>query len=97
MKKGLKFLNPEVQAEVPSRAPASKTWDRAIVTNWLLCCVAGRGGLYASPAARGRRWGLRAPAAGEGGLHASYPLCASLPLPPWACKPVAPKVQERQD
>lgn len=48
MEKVRKFRNPEVQTEGLSPAPASKTWDCMIVTNWLLCCAAGEGGLCAS-------------------------------------------------
>ena len=50
MKKVLRFPNPEVEAEVLSPAPASKTRYCAIVTNWLLCCAAGGGGLHAGSA-----------------------------------------------
>ena len=48
MKKVLKFPNLEVEAEVPSPAPASKTRDCVIFTNWFLCCVMGGGGIRVS-------------------------------------------------
>ena len=47
MKKVQKFPTSEELARVPSQASASKTWDCAIVADWLLCFVAGEGGLHA--------------------------------------------------